>query len=70
MNGNVKARAIASCLDSPVLAGLFLAIGSFAKDLDTLIEQSLCYSNSTVNATPPSYLQFQPELFFNLFSDS
>ena len=46
-------RAVASGPASPVLAGSLSAIGNFAKDRDTLIEQSVCYSNRTVNTTPP-----------------
>ena len=46
-------KAVASGLASPVLAGSLSAIGNFAKDRDTLIEQSVWHSDRTVNATPP-----------------
>jgi len=46
-------RAVASAQASPVLARPLSAIGNFAKDRDTLIEQSVWHSNTTVNATPP-----------------
>jgi len=46
-------RAVASGLASPVLAGPYSAIVNFAKGCDTLIEQSMCYSNRTDNTTPP-----------------
>ena len=46
-------RAVASGSASPVLAGSLSAIGNFAKDQNTLIEQSVSYSNRTANTTPP-----------------
>ena len=46
-------RAVASGPASPVLAGLLSAIGNFAKDSDTLIEQSVYYFNRTVMYVPP-----------------
>jgi len=36
------------------LAGSLSAIGNFAKDWDTLIEQSVYYYNRTVMYTPPT----------------
>ena len=46
-------KAVASSLASLVLAGSLLAIENFAKDKDTLIEQSVCYSNRTTKYTTP-----------------
>jgi len=45
-------RAIEGGLASLVFAGSLSAIGNFAKDQGTLIEQSVCYSNRTVNMAP------------------